>query len=316
MALHIIVSNSAGPLAEHFRENIYKKRTADDLFKPEIAVVQSQGMSVWLNQQLADPIAANLKTPFLNSFVDSVLDAICPAEGPLMTEDWLFWKIFRLLLAGSKEFPELVHYTVGENKTMKACQLAEKLANLFDQYQIYHRLLLADWRKSENDRCWQARLFRRISDGATGRDQRFVQFFRKDFTPDELLKLPRRVTLFGISAMAPIYFDFFRRLAKFAEVWFYYLNPCKEYWAENSPQRKIAGQAYRRMCADEIPEEILGNPLLASLDRQGQDFFRYLMSIEDVPPDDSCSVFAPLEEETLFEDRTAEEAESGVLQLL
>ena len=53
MALHIIVSNSAGPLAAHFRENIYKKRTVDDLFAPEIAVVQSQGMSVWLNQQLA-----------------------------------------------------------------------------------------------------------------------------------------------------------------------------------------------------------------------------------------------------------------------
>ncbi|MBO4648541.1 MAG: exodeoxyribonuclease V subunit gamma [Lentisphaeria bacterium] len=316
MAFHLIVSNSPRELAGHFRQNVYLDRRPDDWFARETVVVQSQGMSVWLNQQLADPVAANLETPFLNSFVDSVLDSVCPADGPLMTEEWMFWKIFRLLLSGGTEFPELARYTNGEDKTMKACQLAEKLANLFDQYQIYHRDLLEAWRESQKDVCWQARLFRRISEGATGRDQRFVRFFRKDLTPEELRKLPRRVTLFGISAMAPVYFDFFRRLARFSEVWFYYLNPCQEYWAENSPLRKSAGKAWRRMCADEIPDEPLGNPLLASLDRQGQDFFRYLMSIEDEAPDDSRSVFAPVEEETLFEDRIAGSAEPGVLQIL
>jgi len=316
MAFHLIVSNSPGRLAGHFRQNVYLDRRADDWFAKETVVVQSQGMSVWLNQQLAEPVAANLETPFLNSFVDSLLDAVCPADGPLMTEDWMFWKIFRLLLGGGTEFPELTRYVNGENRIMKACQLAEKLANLFDQYQIYHRELLEDWRKSQKDGSWQARLFRRISEDATGRDQRFVRFYRTDFTPEELRQLPRRVTLFGISAMAPVYFDFFRRLAKFSEVWFYYLNPCQEYWAENSPLRKTAGKAYRRMCAGEIPEEPAGNPLLASLDRQGQDFFRYLMSVKDDVPDDVQTVFAPVEEETLFEDRIAEAAEPGVLQVL
>ena len=316
MAFHLIVSNSPGRLAGHFRKNVYLDRRPDDWFAKETVVVQSQGMGVWLNQQLADPVAANLETPFLNSFVDSVLDAVCPADASLMTEEWMFWKIFRLLLAGGKDFPELTRYTDGGNKPMKACQLAEKLANLFDQYQIYHRELLADWRKSPKDRSWQARLFRRISEGATGRDERFVQFYRTELAPEELRKLPRRVTLFGISAMAPVYFDFFRRLAKFADVWFYYLNPCQEYWAENSPLRKTAGKAYRRMCADEAPEEPSGNPLLASLDRQGQDFFRYLMSIEEEGADDPRAVFAPVEEETLFVDRIAEASEPGVLQVL
>ena len=111
MALHIIVSNSAGPLADHFRENIYKKRTAEELFIPEIAVVQSQGMSVWLNQQLADPVAANLDTPFLNGFADEILTRFFPtSEKPLMTEEWMFWEIFRILLADSSPYPEAERY--------------------------------------------------------------------------------------------------------------------------------------------------------------------------------------------------------------
>ena len=80
MAFHLIVSNSTQALAEHFRSRIYLNRRLEEMMSPEIAVVQSQGMSIWLNQQLADPIAANLETPFLNAFTDSVLEHFFSGE--------------------------------------------------------------------------------------------------------------------------------------------------------------------------------------------------------------------------------------------
>ena len=105
--MHLIVSNSAEKLAEHFRNEIYLKRTADDLFVPETVIVQSQGMGVWLTLQLSDPIAANLNTPFLNSFADGILTRFFPEETkPLMTEDRMFWQIFGILLSDLKAYFE------------------------------------------------------------------------------------------------------------------------------------------------------------------------------------------------------------------
>ena len=279
MALHIIVSNSAGPLAAHFRENIYKKRTLDELFTKEIAVVQSQGMSVWLNQQLADPIAANLETPFLNSFADSVLQAYWPGdEKPLMTEDWMFWKIFHMLLADLRQYPELARYVQGENRSLKACQLAEKTAAQYDNYQMYHPDLLARWRESGADDQWQARLYRALAAEAVSRDIRFTEF-----EPKPGLQ-PKRISVFAVSSLAPLYLDFFRKLGTVpgTEVWLYYLNPSQEYWSENRSKKEALVQSAERLFSGRDPDEgIVGNPLLTSLGRQGRDCFRYLISHDE-----------------------------------
>ena len=210
MAFHLIVSNSTQALAEHFRSRIYLKRGTEEMLTPEIAVVQSQGMSIWLNQQLADPIAANLETPFLNAFTDSVLEHFFSGEEkPLMTEEWMFWQIFHILMTESSHYPELHKYVSDLNSGLKACQLAEKIAALYDRYQIYHADLLAGWRTApETEDSWQARLFRRISRHAAGRDERFSAFNRRHLTQEETEWLPKRITLFGISALAPVILNF------------------------------------------------------------------------------------------------------------
>ena len=276
MPLHIIVSNSAGPLAAHFREKIYKKRTVNDLFDPEIAIVQSQGMSVWLNQQLADPVAANLETPFLNSFADSVLQAYGPEdEKPLMTEDWMFWRIFRLLLSDLRLYPELSRYVHGENLGLKACQLAEKIAAQYDNYQMYHPDLLKKWRESETDDQWQARLYRALTAEAVSRDIRFT-----GFNP-EPGRQPKRISVFAVSSLAPLYLDFFRKLGTVpdTEVWLYYLNPSLEYWSENQSKKEALSHSAELLFSGQDPDEgVVGNPLLTSLGRQGRDCFRYLIS--------------------------------------
>jgi len=302
MAMHIIVSNTSEKLANDFRERIYLRRTPEELFVPEIVVVQSQGMSAWLDLQLSDPVAANVETPFLNSFVDEILTRFSPeTDKPLMTEDWMFWRIFRSLQSDVSAYPEIARYISSGHRGMKVCQLAEKIAGLYDQYQIYHPRLLQDWRnlRGKSAGSWQARLFREISRDAAGRDERFSAFQAKEFTAKEVSGLPERVTLFGISALAPAYFEFFQKLGTVTEVWFYYLNPSQEYWSENETAKMSARKRCREEWADlqrggNPDEHPNGNPLLTSLGRQGQDFFRYLNSLDEKP-----------DEEALFMDHVA-----------
>ncbi|MBE6373766.1 MAG: exonuclease V subunit gamma, partial [Lentisphaerae bacterium] len=97
-----------------------------------------------------------------------------------------------------------------------------------------------------------------------------------------------RVSLFGISALAPVYFEFFRKLGTLIEVWFYYLNPSQEYWSENetrkSAARRSCRESWTRLRQEQNPDDRpRGNPLLTSLGRQGQDFFRYLTSLDEEP---------------------------------
>ena len=298
MALNIIVSNSAGRLAAHFRDHVYRKRRKEELFEKEIVVVQSQGMSVWLNQQLAVPIAANLETPFLNSFADSVLREYFPEEEkPLMTEDWMFWRIFRLLLTDLRRYPELGRYVQGENLSLKACQLAEKTASLYDNYQMYPPELLKNWRESEADGCWQAKLYRALAKEAVSRDIRFEQF-----TP-EPGRQPTRITVFGVSSLAPNYFEFFRKLGTVSEVRLYYLNPSAEYWCDNQTLKEALHRSANLLFEGKDPdEEIIGNPLLSSLGRQGKDFFRYLISRDDVPLTEPEEFEHPVPDWRRFED--------------
>ena len=285
MSLKVIVSNSSERLAEHFRDEIYRQRRLtggdglDTLFTKEVVVVQSQGMSVWLNQQLADPIAANIETPFLNSFADSVLREYFPEdEKPLMTEDWMFWRIFRLLLSDSSLDQELCRYVQGENRVLKACQLAEKIAEVFDKYQIYHWELLKGWRESEKDGRWQARLYRALTREAVSRDLRFTGFV------PEKGRQPDRITVFGVNSLSPIYFEFFRKLGEVSEVRLYYLNPSLEYWGENESRKAVLRRNAQLLREGKDPDtDMVGNPLLTSLGRQGRDFFCCLASQEKEP---------------------------------
>ena len=285
MSMHLIVSNRPEVLADRFLHDIYLRRTPEDFFTPETVVVQTQGMGAWLNLRLADcaSAAANVNTPFLNSFIDSVLSVLLPSDGhrKQLTRDRMFWKIFHALLKEPENYPEAARYMTGDDRIMKACQLAEKTAGLFDQYQIYHSDMLAEWRISAGSQAqsWQARLFRSISEGDQGRDEQFIEFLQKDFSAEQFHSLPRRVSLFGISTLAPLYFEFFRKLSVFIEVNFFYLNPSSEYWSDNLTRREAVREALR---SGTDPEQLMtGNPLLTSLGRQGRDFFRYLMQSVD-----------------------------------
>lgn len=271
MGFNLYYGNKLENLAERFASDIYLSGGGDPM-TGECVVVQTQGMSAWLKLFLGREgrIAANLETPFLNNFITGVLDKVFPSHFVADSEDFshgaMVWHLYRVLEDNAERFPELAPYLSGENFELKRWQLAARLAGLFDQYQLYRVRELGEWEVGATlpRFDWQRRLYRQMLGSRHGRDWYLRRFLQLESLPE--CQLPRRVSVFGVGAMPPIYVDFFFKLAEFIDVHFFYLNPCREYW-----EHLYSGREARRILEeDELPME--GNPLLAAFGAQGREF--------------------------------------------
>ncbi len=287
MSLKLYTSNKLEKLTELFAEKVYLVSNADPMI-PETVVVPTQGMAAYLKLRLAElaPIAANLKTPFLNHFFNQILSRLFPGrflqDMEESSERILRWRINALLTEEAEAFPELYRYFRGNDGTLKRWQLSGRIAALFDQYQIYRPDLLNSWRhgKTEERFDWQRRLFLRFSGDCSRKwaFDYFDDFFRMTSVPAGTM--PDRVTLFGVGAMPPRYLQFFRKLAEFTEVHLFYLNPCCEYWSDQYNHREIK-RLQKRDGVAAAADFDNGNPLLASLGTQGREFFKAIMDLPE-----------------------------------
>jgi exodeoxyribonuclease V gamma subunit len=111
---------------------------------------------------------------------------------------------------------------------------------------------------------------------------------------DRPASLPKRVFLIGMPTLSPGYLQIIQWLTQWSEVHLFLLNPCATYWTEIVDQKE---QARRELESNgqELYLEV-GNPLLASLGRQGRDFFA---AIHDFDPG-SEEAFADPGEDSLL----------------
>ena len=288
MSFQLYTSNKLEKLAELFAEKIYL-RPLSDPFVPEMVVVQTQGMAAYLKQSLAQraPVAANVETPFLNHFFNRTLARLWPKsfaqDAEASSERMLRWRIDAILAERGEAYPEIASYFNSEARRLNRWQLAGRIAQLFDQYQIYRADVLRHWRDgggTERRIDWQRRLFLELSEP----DHRkwlfdyFDEFFRLERVPAHAL--PERVTLFGVGALPERYLMFFRKLAEFTEFHLFYLNPCCEYWSDQYSRREIS-RLIRRDGSEGGADFENGNPLLAALGGQGREFFRRIMELPE-----------------------------------
>ncbi|HZD43500.1 MAG TPA: exodeoxyribonuclease V subunit gamma, partial [Methanomicrobiales archaeon] len=101
-------------------------------------------------------------------------------------------------------------------------------------------------------------------------------------------RLPRRVSLFGISYLPPFHLHLIEGLSHLIEVNVFLLNPCREYWGDIASNRDIRRIVSGTKPPDMSPEELYlekGNSLLASMGTMGRDFFDLLTTFhcEEVP---------------------------------
>jgi exodeoxyribonuclease V gamma subunit len=255
----------------------------------ETIVVQSQGMERWISMELArrHGICANIRFPFPNAVVDEVFRTLLgdlpdpsPFDPTIMT-----WKIMRVLpsCVAHPGFETLNNYLAGNLGQLKQFQLAQRIANLFDQYLLFRPEMMLAWEDSpQAGGDWQPLLWRELAKGLkpvhrAALRQVFLEKIHQMASPPQ--GLPQRLSIFGISALPPFHMEVFSELARFIRVHLFLMNPCREYWADIRSEREMdritRHQGRRRLAPEDLHLEA-GNSLLASMGTLGRDFFHLI----------------------------------------
>ncbi|MCK5121084.1 MAG: exodeoxyribonuclease V subunit gamma, partial [Methylococcales bacterium] len=132
-------SNKTENLLVHLT-TVIESAPLDNPFSKELFLIQSQGMERWLSQQLADHFGVwgNYEFLFPGKFFSSIAKKIDnKLNDEVFDRELMLWR-FELLLRNLDDecFKPLQHYIQGENQELKRFQLAQKFAQIFDQYQM------------------------------------------------------------------------------------------------------------------------------------------------------------------------------------
>ncbi len=265
------------------------------VLSPEVCVIQSPGMGRWLSQQIATVrgIAAGIEFPLPASFVWDLYRRVLEnvPERSVFQRESLVWRIMGRLEAhlGDPPFAELNAYLADGPSDLKKFQLSQRIADAFDQYLVYRPEMILAWENGV-DEHWQASLWRALSAGAAepNRARLWKDFRTVAETSLDPSVLPERVSLFGITALAPAHLDVVSDLAAAIEVHVFVLNPCMEYWGDIEDERGLARRRRhwrRRGMKDAAAYFDSGNPLLASLGKVGREFQDQLLEVLSEPMD-------------------------------
>ncbi|MDX1634573.1 MAG: exodeoxyribonuclease V subunit gamma [Marinobacter sp.] len=294
----------------------------------EVFLVHSNGIAQWLKLALArdddDPELAGLGIAAGMSFLlpsrflwqvyrDALGESAVARQSPYDKER-LTWRLMRLLpeICHESVFAPLERFLAGEQADRRLYQLAERVADLFDQYQVYRADWLDDWRQGRDvitvrgqaaqaipeAQRWQPELWRRLEqDIGAGPDQasraaihtRFMAQTGELSAANRPAALPRRVIVFGVSSLPQQTLEVLSRLGQCAQVLLCVHNPCQFYWADIVEDRELLRAVNRRgRVRDGMPASLDdGNlhlhaqPLLAAWGKQGRDYIRLLDHYDD-----------------------------------
>ena len=291
----------------------------------ETFLVQSNGMAQWLRLGLARPRAAQDGGLGIATGIEMILPArlqwqcyravlgtdYVPVEAPL-DKDKLVWRLMRLLphLIHTPSFLPLHHYVFTDQRPddRRLYQLALRVADQFDQYQVYRADWLRHWQEGHDDlpahetrlpdeQRWQPPLWRALladireqqdasgeREVAAGRADLHTAFRQAATEQQERpAGLPRRIVVFGLSSIAPQVLDVLAAASRWSQVIVCFLNPCEYYWGDIIDGHQLFAQRYQgQRPYKAAPDETAhAHPLLAAWGRQGRDLMRLLDLFEE-----------------------------------
>lgn len=272
-------SNKTENLVAHLSA-VIENAPLDSPFAKEVFLIQSQGMERWLSQQLADQfkVWGNYEFLFPAKFFSSLAQNIdSRLNDEAFERNLMHWRIEALLrrLDGEAFLP-LTQYLSGENIALKRYQLAQQLAQIFDQYQMMRPDMLEAWQKGQlvyqtPAERWQRALWLQIT-AQTGNKHRgslWLELIAKLNAAEEgafSRQLPERISVFGLNTMPPLFLSYLQGLSKHCQLHFFLLNPAQEFWADLASKKQRIND-----------ENFNGHPLLSTLGQQGREFQQMLL---------------------------------------
>ena len=319
-SLRIVQSDRIEALLQRAASEAAQARMAHPL-QPQRWLVASQGMAQWVQQALAqrDGVCAGLEcllpAQWLWQTYRAVLGEAAVPDEAALDRGPLRWRLWRLLpsLTQREEaavYAPLIHY-LGDGEPLRLAQLAQRIADLFDQYQVYRPDWLADWaaghdrlrdadgrvRELPQDEHWQPALWRLLRADAKSEGHPWAS--RCDIHAAWMERMrtarvcplpprePPRLTVFGVSALTPDVLQALQALARWREVAVYVLNPARTDWFDRDGARA-------------------GHPLLAAWGRQGREFIAGLQALATEEPP---AGLAPVTLEDAWDDEPADDTD-------
>lgn len=315
---------------EELRELVVQWTKANPLhaLENEHILVQSNGIAQWLKLALAADsgcgIAAGLQiglpARFIWQIYRQVLGTDTIAQSSPFDKAPLTWRLMRLLpqVMAEPVFAPLHSFLGHDPDLRKRYQLAERLADLFDQYQVYRSDWLEDWAlgrdqlrqlegqplvsaEKEQARAlnvaWQAALWRVLIDDIGAEEihssratvhPRFINAMQAlDQAP---AGVPRRIIVFGISSLPAQMVEALAAVSRFSQVMLCVHNPCQYHWADIVEDKQLLRHEYRRQSRKEGFPEVLSveqlhqfaHPLLAAWGKQGRDYISLLDQYDEL----------------------------------
>ena len=306
-------------LAQKLKDCLLKDRRGGDPFVFTKVVVPNVNVAKWLQIRMfaKEPdLCAGIQFPFMEKELTELMRAELPPEDRADVEllpDQAYSKaIASILLAGPEEQPEHARLApfrkyimnsdsadavraTEQKQAAMTWQLADKLADLMDSYEVY-RPEIVDWwlkggkcpydlRKGETAEA-EAALARALW-GANGK-------FRQDGKRLSLRQLfnrvkdsaprgnPKTIYFFGQSTLSCLQAQILAWLAKTHNVTVFYRNPCREFWGDIETAREER-RARGNSPAGPDPEEgyLCENELLKTLGVAGRETLRLLVDLEE-----------------------------------
>jgi exodeoxyribonuclease V gamma subunit len=264
----------------------------------ETLLVPSSGMAEWLKATMATQlgVAAGFRIELPAQFTwrawRAVLGAAAvPAASPLDKGPLTWWLMRRLPeLAAQRPFAPLARFLAVDPSPLRRLELARRLADLFDQYQVYRPDWLDDWAAGRDElrrqarepgaaalpagQAWQPALWRAVTGewaaeraGAPGAPaaprpllhRRFIAALRaRPAGSPPPPGLPPRLLLFGTTHLPHTTLEALGELSRHIPVLLAVPDPSPHPWAQLPPDDPAA------------------HPLLQAWGRQGRDFLRQL----------------------------------------
>lgn len=318
MSLKIFSSSRISDLAGKLKERLLQARQGADPFEFTKIVVPNGNVASWLQirQFASEPsLCAGLEFPFLEKRLFELLKEGLPAEErsdvELLPDHSYARAIVSILMASAAEQPEYAKLApfrayVGEGgsdadglaiadekQAAMTWQLADKLADLMDAYEVHRPEIVASWLNpgtgSDNlPKGEVAEAEAALARALWGNDGRFPlsgtrlslrQLYErvKDAAPEVS---EQTVYLFGLSTLSLLQTEILGWLSRAHKVEVFLLNPCREYWGDISATKTD----------DKAVEEASDHALLQDLGRAGRETVELLADLDAANGTDTLDV--------------------------
>ncbi|CAD6508999.1 exodeoxyribonuclease V subunit gamma [Candidatus Profftia tarda] len=315
--MFIVYHSNTFYMLKHIIAELMESQSLQNPLEQEVILLQCHGIAEWVQIELAKQlgIAANIKFSSPSTFIWNLFTILIPGlpKDNVFNKDVMTWKLMWLLSAklDHEAFGLLENYIANDTDNRKHYQLASCLADLYKQYLVYRPEWINLWEQGilidglDESQRWQALLWVALKENTTNLTHpalHIANLYKKcksilEHATECPLGLPKRIFIYGIISLPPIYLDILKALGNHIDVHLMFNNPCRHNWhdikddgcldkTQNSkiyynikqPNTIAISKNYQRLYdpfkAGRSQERI--NPLLASWGMLGSDYINLL----------------------------------------